>query len=275
MALIKEEFLNSVVAIGIKDQNEKIRWIGTGFVFAYFKEKVNDNHKKYSFYIVTNKHVIQKQKVIIIRFSSDNDGPAKDFPVELNVKGKKIWTGHRDPKIDVAVINFNVKNVKSHGTNVGFFSSDTNVLKVDQMKEKGIFEGDSIFALGYPMGLVNVDRQYVIVRNGSVARIRDTYDKRSKEFIVDAFVFPGNSGGPVLNRPQAIGLKGTNINTSTNLIGMVKSYIPYKDVAVSRQTGRATVVFEENTGLTSVIPTDFILETIELDINQKQNQIKT
>jgi len=125
------------------------------------------------------------------------------------------------------------------------------------------------------MGLVNVDRQYVIVRNGSVARIRDTYDKRSKEFIVDAFVFPGNSGGPVLNRPQAIGLKGTNINTSTNLIGMVKSYIPYKDVAVSRQTGRATVVFEENTGLTSVIPTDFILETIELDINQKQNQIKT
>lgn len=274
MALIPEEFLNSVVAIGIKDNKDAIHWIGTGFVLAYFHKQINEKQKNYSFYIVTNKHVIQKQSLIIIRFSAENKGPAKDFPVQLHLNGKPIWTGHPNPKIDVAVINFNVKNVKSHGTNVGFFSSDTNVLKVNEMKARGIFEGDSVFALGYPIGLVNVDRQYVIVRNGSVARVRDVYDQRSKEFIIDAFVFPGNSGGPVLNRPQTIGLKGTKINTKTNLIGMVKSYIPYKDVAVSRQTGRATVVFEENTGLTSVIPVDFILETIQLDLQSKNNSSK-
>ncbi len=272
MALIPEEFLNSVVAIGVLDSNQKKHWIGTGFVFAYFKEQTSENKKKYSFYIVTNKHVIRNQKQIIFRFSADNNGPAKDFPVQLIRNMQQVWTGHPDPNIDVAVINFNITNVKNHGTKIGFFRSDSQVMHSQKMKENGIYEGGSVFAMGYPMGLVNVDRQYVIVRNGSIARIRDMYDKLSRDFIVDAFVFPGNSGGPVLSKPEGIGIKGTTINTTSALIGMVKSYITYKDIAYSKQTGRTRMIFEENTGLTSVIPVDYILETIQLDITSKQKK---
>lgn len=49
------------------------------------------------------------------------------------------------------------------------------------------------------------------------------------------------------------------------LIGIVKSYIPFQDVAISQQTKRPRVIFEENSGLANVETVDKILETIEAD----------
>jgi hypothetical protein len=73
---------------------------------------------------------------------------------------------------------------------------------------------------------------------------------------VDAFIFPGNSGGPVMR--QCAGAPAGEIC----LIGMVKGYLPYSDVASSRQTGRPRVTFEENSGLAVVIPVDAIERAI-------------
>jgi hypothetical protein len=46
------------------------------------------------------------------------------------------------------------------------------------------------------------------------------------------------------------------------LIGVVRGFIPYTDVAVSQQTLRPRVTFEENSGLAEVIPVDQVNETI-------------
>ena len=43
---------------------------------------------------------------------------------------------------------------------------------------------------------------------------------------------------------------------------MVKSYIPYQDTAVSQQTGRTRITFEENSGLAAVEGVQAIIETI-------------
>lgn len=126
-----------------------------------------------------------------------------------------------------------------------------------------VTEGDRLFALGFPMGLVDVKRHYVICRGGCVARIRDCLENRSKDFLIDAFVFPGNSGGPVILCPTSLSLEGTKAIKNSYLIGIVKSYIPYTDIAISQQTGAPRIAFEENTGLSSVETVDSILETIE------------
>ena len=76
-------------------------------------------------------------------------------------------------------------------------------------------------------------------------------------------IFPGNSGGPVVNKPEIISVEGTNSVPSPYLIGIVASYLTYTDTAVSKQTGQSRVVFEENSGLAVVIPADYILETID------------
>jgi hypothetical protein len=82
--------------------------------------------------------------------------------------------------------------------------------------------------------------------------------------VVDALVFPGNSGGPVILKPELMSIEGTKSNNKSVIIGVIKSYIPYRDVAVSEQTGLPRIIFEDNSGLSIVEPIDHIIETINL-----------
>lgn len=91
------------------------------------------------------------------------------------------------------------------------------------MKELEITEGDFAYVLGFPMGIIGDKRNTVIVRSGSIARIRDALAKVNPIFLVDAFVFPGNSGGPVISKPDAISIQGTKSQDAAYLIGIVQS----------------------------------------------------
>jgi hypothetical protein len=126
----------------------------------------------------------------------------------------------------------------------------------------GISEGDGVFLLGFPMGLVGETRNVVVVRQGSIARIRDCLELKAKDFLIDCAVFPGNSGGPVVTRPEITAIQGTKPASAAHLVGIVSSYLPYQDVAISRQTRRPRVIFEENSGLASVFPVDYIEEIV-------------
>jgi Trypsin-like peptidase domain len=135
-------------------------------------------------------------------------------------------------------------------------------MKRQSLVDKGVAAGDSIFVLGFPMNLAGVQRNYTIVRQGVIARISEMLAKESKSFMADAFVFPGNSGGPVVLKPEVFSIRGTKSQPKAALIGMVTSYHPYSDVAISPQTNRARVLFEENSGLADVLPIDYVEETI-------------
>ena len=127
-----------------------------------------------------------------------------------------------------------------------------------------VTEGDRVFVLGFPMGLVDSSRQYVICRGGVIARVRDYLEEKTSDFLVDATVFPGNSGGPVILCPTSTAIEGTKPVARADLIGVVKSYVPYADLAVSSQTRKPRIMFEENSGLAAVEGVDAILETVKL-----------
>ena len=82
--------------------------------------------------------------------------------------------------------------------------------------------------------------------------------------MIDASVFPGNSGGPVLLKPEVTRIQGTKANERCGLIGMVSSYLPYKEIAICTQTERPRMIFEENSGLGVVVPHDLIQETVKV-----------
>ena len=114
------------------------------------------------------------------------------------------------------------------------------------------------------MGLEGGERNYVIVRQGCIGRISDLLDNPQVEsYLVDAFTFPGNSGGPVVSATSLNSILGTKSQNASYLIGVVKGFLPYQDVAFSKQTGRPRIAFEENSGLTEVIPIDYVEETIQ------------
>lgn len=263
MALVPPFYIDCVVAIGTIVQGQQ-RWIGTGFLFGDLVEKTEDDTNRYTVYLVTNKHVLNNLDLILVRFNPQNDQSAKDYPAPLkNTDGNTLWTGHPDPDIDVAVLPVNINNVRAEGMKCNFFQSDKHVNNISDLVSNEASEGDFIYIMGFPMGIVAADRQHVFVRSGVISRIKDLFEGRSKDFVVDAFVFPGNSGGPVITKPELQSIQGTKASNNSRLIGIVKSYIPYNDVAISQQTNRPRVIFEENTGLTKIEPVDHIMTTIE------------
>lgn len=260
MALIPPFYLDCVVAIG----NSSNKWIGTGFLFGY-RDLSYQESEIYNIYLVSNKHVLNNQKEIMLRFNPKDDSSSKDYRLSLiDETGKLLYKQHLNPKVDVAVISINVEKLDNDGINYSIFYNDKFAYTIDDMKNIETTEGDPVFALGFPMGTVGHERRYTLLRSGAIARIRDLFEGRSTDFIVDAFVFPGNSGGPIILAPHAVQINNTKSNSKAALIGIVKSYLSYKDIAVSPQTGRTRVVFEENTGLTLVEPVDRIIETIML-----------
>lgn len=269
MALIKPSYFDCVVAIGIK-RSDDICWIGTGFLFGR-KSKKEENI--YHIFLVTNRHVLKEKKEVYLRFNPKDGKKSHDYPLNLRkADDSQVAFFHPDSSVDIAICPINPKFLDDRGMNYDFFADDVETFSVSDLIVKGTTEGDPVFVLGYPMGIVGENRKYTILRSGAIARIRDLLEGHRSDFIIDALVFPGNSGGPVVIKPETTFLPETKFNNESRLIGVVKAYIPYQDKAVSLQTGRVRVIFEDNSGLTLIEPVDRIIETI--DLYNKDNGIQ-
>jgi len=266
MALLPPFYLDTVVAIGVGDDPTKRHWIGTGFIYGRFVEKIaNREAKNYRLWLITNKHVLKDYRDVYIKFNSAQDTQSKDYKVPLIARNGRVrWVGHPTESVDVAAIHLYAKFLEKEERRFAFFQSDSHTMNRENMRAAGVTEGDHVFVLGFPMGLVKAERQYVICRGGCIARVRDFVEGETSDFLIDAPVFPGNSGGPVILCPSTLAIEGTNPINKADLVGIVKAYVPYIDMAVSQQTLRARITFEENSGLATVESVDSIIETVEL-----------
>lgn len=265
MALITPKHLDCVVAIGKDDKSGGVHWMGTGFLFGYRLPNKKYDDKVYSIFLVSNKHVLNNQDSVYLRFNPQGGQPALNYLLNIKTSKTNLCKLHQNDNVDVAVVSIPqtyFDKLLNDGIKPQFFTYDSDSYLINDLKSIEVSEGDGVFALGYPMGNVGNTRQYVILRGGVVARIKDMLEGFSSDFIIDAPVFPGNSGGPVIIKPELTRIEGTKPHEESRLIGIVKSYIPYTDIAISPQTGNPRVVFEENTGLTNVEPVDYIIETI-------------
>ena len=277
-ALLPPVFINSVVALGTMQrvtdvgQPPRLEWRTTGTGFFYGRTVQDDPDplkRQYEIYLVTAKHVVQAF------LSANNDLSARVNPKEPASQGREFaianrlqpgfgtWFCHPDQTIDVAAVQVSLPFLKAQGIEPNFFAADQHVANRELLTKLEVEAGDGIFVLGFPMGLSGAQRSYVIVRQGAIARISHMLGRASPTFMIDAFVFPGNSGGPVVLRPEVTSILGTKSQTTAYLIGFVTGYRPYIDTAVSQQTGQPRITFEENSGLADVLPTDVIDEAIQ------------
>ena len=265
MALIPRQFFDSVVAIGFSEVSGTTNYAATGFLYGQLVDGEANHENVYQVFLITNRHVFDQQEKATLRFNMLADEPAKEFTLSLRDSfGRLAWFAHPDPKIDIAVACPNITKLKAEGIRFSYFREETDASCVDACQTGGVSEGDGVFVLGFPMGDVGVEQNFVIVRHGTIARIRDLLAGKSAEFVLDAFIFPGNSGGPVVSRPEVAATEILGVPLGCQLIGVVKSYTPYKDVAVSLQTRQPRVVFEENSGLSQAHPVDYIKDIISL-----------
>ncbi len=187
---------------------------------------------------------------------------------------EKLWMGHYKKDVDVAVLPVNFNLFELEKMQVSYFHDEQHTLLVKDMEDVGQTEGDGAFVLGFPVSLVGDKSSSVIVRSGTIARVKDTLVSPKEPFLVDTVVFPGNSGGPVVNKPELTHINDTQAINKASLIGIVASYVPYFDYAISSQTGRPRVIFEENSGLANVFSVDCIKSAVNSYERQRKKRVK-
>lgn len=261
MALIPEWFLDSVVAFGAVEPGENgptKRVFATGFYYGLVSdqkageteslplyppvpgdERPPEEMPVYHLYLVTNRHVADAvPDLAFVRTNILDSTGFGDYPMATRTPdGWPTFVAHPDPNVDVAVTTVSTKKLATEGRRVSFFQSDAQAATREQLRTRGVMEGDGVYVLGFPLGLVEEPRHTPITRGGVIARMRDTYAGARNEFLIDAPVFPGNSGGPVLLRPEGLAVMGTKSQRDALLIGIVNSYVPYIESAFSAQTG--------------------------------------
>jgi hypothetical protein len=192
MALIPPFMLDCVVAIGFHDPDGKVAYAGTGFLYGrYLSIDSATNQRQYRVYLVTNRHVLDGETTAYLRFNPEAGTPAQVFDASLlDQDGKPIWFSHADPEIDIAVLQINTHLLQQSKIQFSFFQSDQHILSHKDAAAAGLSEGDGVFVLGFPMGNVGVERNYVVVRQGVIARIRDSILGAAKEFLIAQLCFP-------------------------------------------------------------------------------------
>ena len=272
MALIPPAYLNSVISIGVNvtnDRDEQVfKSLATGFLVGKpIGEENEKGQKSYRLFVVTNRHVFYNDKTkqyvkeMLFRFNT-TEGESHHFKIGLlNSEEKPIWSMHEDERVDLAVLPINAQAITDAGIDYYFFK-ENDLLYASEFENKNISTGDGLFVLGFPMSISGKSKNFVIVRQGIIART-DEEVLEDKFFYIDASAYPGNSGGPVIIKPEIVAISGTKSNSSAGLIGVISSGVTYSDTAVSQQTGEARVIFTEQTGLVRVVPVELIYEIID------------
>ena len=131
------------------------------------------------------------------------------------------------------------------------------VRSVDVRKLKNVNIGDDVYVFGYPssVGLKQspkFDYSRPLLRKGIVSGIYD----EAQTITIDAAVYFGNSGGPVIEKEE-IGLG----QDTYMIIGIVTEIIPFVEVS-ENQTYHYPNYNLSNSGYGVVQPVDFILQLL-------------
>lgn len=263
MTIIPQFYKNAVVSIGVKNQNNDIAWIGTGF---FVTRAIDENNVRP--FLVTNKHVLQGKSRIVIRMKEKGTEDLKEIEAAITYSDvsceKPIYVLHPQIDIDIAVLPLNASFIADNCLECPAFDIDSNAMTSSELRDNGVEEGTLIYMLGYTMGLVNQSSSLPICRLGCIARISKEQIQEKHNILVDIQNFPGNSGSPIINRPEVVSIQDTkNINRSV-LIGIIHSYIPYEEPLINSQTGRFVEVRSENSGLANVHPVEYIRDIINM-----------
>ena len=267
MSLVPQMYMDSVVCIGCKQNNTTI-WSGTGFIVA--KEK---NEGEVWLYLITNKHVVDGEREIWIKLHNFTENRDVEICVPLVVNGQILYSAHPNCNIDIVAINLNGSYFKENNLSTGYIDIEHNAMDSQELREHGVSEGNIAYMLGYPMRLVNVNSKSPICRMGCIARMTKEQLAESNNILMDIQNFPGNSGSAVVLKPELTALEGTANSPQSVLIGIIHSYIPYRERLLNLQTNEIVEERTENSGLANMHPVEYIRDVVEIEYEKKNKKM--
>lgn len=256
MALIPDDFFKCVLALGEKPESD---WIATGFLCS--KQVGKDRYH----FLVTNKHVFKGRQALFVRLYNKKTKEYESLKASLlNENGDKLYSEHEHE--DVASVVLVGRLLAEAGFTWTGFDIDEGMMSSAEYYDKGGSVGSRVFMIGFPMGLVDINKNDPICRGGYIAR------KENTGYLLDIQNFPGNSGSPIISGPELVALPDTQPMDRCALIGMVSSYIPYRKPLIDPQTRETVEIRDENSGLAKACDVESIREVIDMEL--KRNGIQ-
>lgn len=210
---IADRIVNTVVALSYKpESNDAWETHATGFLFGKLL-RAEGKTSRSAVFLVTNKHVLVSagRSRIMLYVSANLTAPETPSGwgeiVLVDGNNEPVWVA--DEIADIAVLQIDIGKFKKAGSNLDWLTDETDCLRLEEMRQHQIIEGESVYIVGFPGLLPETKRVCPVFREGVIARIEDTYLSRQEFFMVDANTFAGNSGGPVFLKPSPFHLSGT------------------------------------------------------------------
>lgn len=189
-----ERLFFTTVKIIVKKTNGG-KSVGTCFFFRY-KFDSGAYKNKYSMFLITNRHVVENAKSVVLRFNNSFDNETVLIGNTFKIEIKEPWYNHSS--LDLAILPFTpilryIKDIKKRA----YFQPITNEIIFTQAKNALINFIEDIFFIGYPRGIYDSYNNIPVIRKGINATpiIFDYNDL--PVFLIDASVYPGSSGSPV------------------------------------------------------------------------------
>ena len=259
MAVIPEFYINAVTSIGSRTDTG-VSWFGTGF----FILRIIDAEGNARPMLITNRHVLEGRKSIVLRLRKKNSIAFDTVDANLMDGDKCLYHVHSNDEIDIAVLPLNGGFFVENDLDFSAFDIDNHAMESEQLRQSGVDEGSLVHMLGFPMGLVNINSTLPICRLGCVARMSAAQIAESHNVLVDIQNFPGNSGSPIVTRPEIVSISGTPSFNKSILLGIVHSYIPYQESLINSQTKKVVEIRSENSGIALVHPVEYIKEIVDM-----------
>jgi hypothetical protein len=161
-------------------------------------------------WLVTAKHVFFNPQIgwdpdsLYIRFSWFESRPLADYAgirIVLKEGSRHLWIPHPDPSVDLVAIPLRITISEAGKDKVA-------VIPLGNFAEpEDVFEGVPVLILGYPAAAGAEFLTRALVRSGSIAWVNPE-DPVKSPILIDANLFPGNSGGPAFSLPMGINKEG-------------------------------------------------------------------
>jgi hypothetical protein len=243
--------------------------VGTGFFVNYVDQRWPG--KKFP-YLVTAKHVLQDvdgslltSVKIRMNLKSAVEGRDYGFIEDIAVtdaKGQLAWLQSENAADDVVALPL-APNEKEF--DFGAIST-RSFLKERVADPNDVSEGDELYFIGLMQQYYGVNRNYPLVRRGSVALLTDeaitTPSGGQKLYIAQLESWPGNSGSPVF----LMGDRGTAEEKNLRFLGMVvgsflnRVSVPLGGGGAGRQLEGGDM---SNTGITCVVPASVLMGVLD------------
>ena len=176
--------------------------VGTGFIVRHQWDAETEG-----FYLITNKHVIEGTDRGILTFTVEPEAPdpAHSQPdLRHHIRnelsgGYWKWVGHPSDAVDVAALPIVqlLRELHEEGKRPYYNTIDTRLFPNATAFEQMDAIEELVF-IGYPSGMYDRTNNLPLIRRGLAASpIQLDYEDKPV-FLIDASVFPGSSGSPVL-----------------------------------------------------------------------------